>query len=170
MNYEIFKSDEIALPPGFSQTVIDSAHDEEGLSKRPFEEVATSLKNGYFLLAVEPKNQEVFGWIEIFPLWRNWWGMFSIYVYPNYRRVGLGRALLDRAFDLLEGKNIYGATFNSELKKILLEHRCKKVKFFDLPIPLLLALALKRYKNLRSIIKARKFARKDFEYFLRENT
>lgn len=170
MSYKIFRSNEIVLPSGLSQTINQIARSEKGLSERPIKDVGFSLKSGYFLLAIGPKDQGVLGWIEIFPLWKNWWGMFSIYVYLKYRRMGLGRALLNRAFDLLEEKNIYGATFNSGLKRILLEHRCKRVRFSDLPIPLLLALVFKRYKNLRSIIKARKFARRDFEYFLRENT
>lgn len=169
MNYDIFKSDEITLPPEFPQTVINSARNEESLSERPVGAVGSSLKNGYFFLAVEPQNQEILGWIEVFPLWKNWWGMFSIYVYPKYRKRGLGSALLHRALNSLEGKSVYGATSNPRIKKILLERGCKRVRLSDLPVPLLLTLVFKRYKNLGSIIKIRKFARRDFEYFLREN-
>jgi GNAT superfamily N-acetyltransferase len=168
MQYKIICSKNLPTSEGLINEISKVTYDELTLSARSAEEVRFSYEKGWHYLCFDSKNGELIGWIEIFQLSKDWWGLFSLYVYPKYRNQKLGLELLGKALEATKNFKVYGATSNSSLKELLIKYGCSKVKFVGLPINLIWGLITKRYGGINRFIAARSLTNTDFEFFIRD--
>lgn len=146
--------------------ISDVTRSEPNLSYRQPQALEKHAEAGHLLLAVEGKR--IVGWIECYPIWRNWWGLSSLYVEPKYRDKGVGRGmLLPAALKSLKHSYVYAATTNQLVWEVLERHDCIETVLWKYPLPLLLRLIWLRYTNLHSIRKLMMIGKKPFHYYYR---
>ena len=167
MNIKVANAKDIKLDSEFSKIISETTYKDENLAYRPISLVGDSISKGSFLVAVDESGKTL-GWIEKYKIWDNWWGLSTLYVFPEYRNSGIGRGLLIPAgVKYLQGKNIFAATTNLEIQLVLEKLGFKKVTLSKLPLMVRINLVLTRYLNFKSLLKLIKVKSKGFVYFVR---
>src|SRR3990167_9533389 len=93
MKVKVVNAKDISLDPQFIQKISEITLKDENLGYRSPDVVKNSIRCSLFLVALDESNK-VLGWIEKYKIWRNWWGLSTLYVFPEYRDAGIGRGLL----------------------------------------------------------------------------
>ncbi|MEX0616422.1 MAG: GNAT family N-acetyltransferase [Candidatus Woykebacteria bacterium] len=151
------------------QKISEISLKDENLSYRSTSLITNSFKKGDFLIATN-EDSKILGWVEKYKIWNNWWGLSTLYVFPEYRGKKISKKLLiSSAAKELVGKNIFAATTNNLIQSMLFDIGFKKVSLNTLPLMVKTRLLLLRYFNLRSLFKLLKLKNKGFAYFLRKN-
>ena len=118
------------------------------LSFRPLSLLKQSAEKGH-LLTIR-RRRALMGWMECFPLLRDYWSVSSLYIRPSYRGKRIGINLLLHALRSVENKYVYAATANLRLKRELLGRGFRRVSLREIPIPVLFSLVIKRYSDPRT--------------------
>ncbi len=167
MKIRIVNAKSINLNSGFIRKISDTTLKDENLSYRSVSLIKSSVQKGYFLLALD-KSGKILGWIEKYKIWKDWWGLSTLYVFPEYRNFGVGRGLLiPMGIKDLRGKNIFAAATNKQVQLVLEKLGFKQVKLTELPFMVRINLMLVRYLNIKGLIKLFKIRSKGFSYFVK---
>ncbi|OGY24754.1 MAG: hypothetical protein A2126_02840, partial [Candidatus Woykebacteria bacterium GWB1_45_5] len=153
MRVRIINAKDTPVDPGFVQKMSEITLQDKGLAYRSPNLIKNSIQAGFFLVALGESNK-ILGWIEKYKIWEDWWGLSTLYVFPEYRNLGIGRGLLIPAgVKDLKNKNIFAATTNSEVQSVLEGLNFKKVVLSQLPLMVRINLLLTRYLNIKSLLK-----------------
>lgn len=166
MNIEIINANNMKLKPNLIKRISRVTLEEENLSFRSTELVASSIENGFFQIAVN-KSSDILGWLENYKIWKSWWVISNLYVLPEYRGRGVGRKLLtNQSVKGLKNKKIFIATTNKKLYSSLEKLGFNQIGLNEIPIYVKLNLA-KRYINIRSLLSLLNLRTKGFRYFVK---
>lgn len=150
----------------FSSIISGVTKKNKYLSYRSPSEVESAITKGYFLLAFE--KEKLAGWIERMQIWKNWWGLFSLYVIPAYRKKGVGTRLLESVTLIHKNDFIYVATYNSWVEKKLEFLGYKRISRSKLPLSFLWNILKKRFLNF-GLIYNFPLIRNPYRYFVHRN-
>ena len=165
VEFLIRSSNEIKLPRSFPHHIYEVLKKEAGLSPRPLSVIKESLGNGLFLVCVDRLGNPI-GWVEYFYLAGNWWGIFSLYVGPQYRRRGIGRKLIEASLSGCKNYKNYTASLHPFVTREFEKMGFKKTRLWDYPPSLLLNLLFKRFLNFECITNLPKLLGKRFQYLV----
>jgi N-acetylglutamate synthase-like GNAT family acetyltransferase len=167
MKIRTVNANNINLDFEFIRKISDTTLKDENLSYRSVGLIKSSIQKGYFLMALDGSSR-ILGWIEKYRIWKNWWGLSTLYVFPEYRNIGVGRKILIPAgVKDLESKNIFAATTNKKIQLVLEKLGFKQVRLNELPFMVKANLMLMRYLNIKGLIKLVKIKSKGFSYFVK---
>ncbi|MEK7595564.1 MAG: GNAT family N-acetyltransferase [Patescibacteria group bacterium] len=111
-------------------------------------------------------NKTLIGWIEREKITASYGVVSNLYVYPQFRREGVSRGLILKAFEDLSGTNTLATTSNEGVAKFITERGFEKIEFSLLPLIVKLKLYL-RYLNRHAIQNFMKLRKNKFESYLR---
>lgn len=130
----------------YSSLISQETKKERNMTYRLPSEIRRSIGKGYFLLSFE--ENELTGWIERTPIWKNWSGLFCLYVYPQYRGNRIGSQLLETATEKEKEKIIWAATLNPQVAKKLTSLGYTETPLKKHPPIFILNLLKERYLSL----------------------
>jgi GNAT superfamily N-acetyltransferase len=167
MEVRVVSSKELKVDRRLIEKISDITLENENLTYRSPNSIKDSVRKGFFLFALD-KSGGILGWIERHEIWDNWWNLSTLYVFPKFRNTGVGReTLIPKGIEELEGKNIFAAVGDREIQKILEGFGFKEVRVADLPFMFKFNLIVKRYLNVKSLMKFLKIKSKGLNYFVR---
>ena len=121
MNFKVVNAKSINLGSKGIQKISEVTLEDGNLGYRSPKIVRDSINKGFFLVALDESN-ELLGWIEKYKIWKDWWGLSTLYVYPEYRDFNIGRGtLIPAGVKQLKGRNIFAATTNKDINPVLEE-------------------------------------------------
>ena len=145
-----------------SRTTLTDPH----LAYRPPALLSQSQAAGH-LLAGRDSHGTLIGWVEIYSLWGRDWGISTLYVFPHWRRRGLGARLLHRADRQLSSRRVFIATRHPSVAKTLLTLHYHPLDFWQVPKLALAAQAFTRYYHPASWLKLFTSAGRGLKYYVR---
>ena len=100
------------------------------------------------------------GWVEVAPLTRSFFGIFSLYIKPAYRGSGFASRLLEHSLSVYPYRSAYISLSDPHLTQWCLRRNFAVITLRKLPKHLLVAVFLKRNLSIRNWIKMFKLKRK----------
>jgi GNAT superfamily N-acetyltransferase len=151
------------LKPDLIRKISEVTSQESSLSYRSVE----ILKKTNLILAIDGK-EKICGWIEYYKIWKNWWGLSTLFVFPRYRGQKIGKAILIPAgVKTLKDKKIFSSVTDKKIGQVLQNYGFRETKLNELSTGILLKVMLVRYGNLKSFIKLFKLSKKGLQYFVK---
>lgn len=141
---------------------------EQDLIYRSVAHICNAIKKGNFLLAVDDVDT-IRGFIEQSKISGLWYGLFMLYVYPQYRGGGIGtKNLLSHAVNSIKEGNIYAATRKKSIQKALEKMGFSTVNLRKIPLAVLIRILINFYRHPQSLLKLWKMRDKGFIYLIKQ--